>query len=182
MGLFRKSSKPSAPTGGISPGTGRYGGPTDSWITYAVEADQLRQSGEYWMAAQAGYRAYQLAPRDQKVNATGDMTIALNYIGDGAGADGDVIPFLERVVADLLSSGFLNSLPPYGGPDTPDAVAAWSVFPAASIALLKRAEAAGRSDILERRRAEVLRRLRANLADLAYMYDVWVRAQPDLTA
>jgi hypothetical protein len=151
-------------------------GESQPWLKHAVDASWWYENGHFLMAARVGRRAVELAPPDQMSNASVDFRMALDELGDGAEGEAEAISVLSDTVIWLLRSGWLDEAwpSPIEAPSE-QASAAWSIFPAAGISLIKRAEAARRSDILDAYVTEIVDRLNPMIAGMAWMYGEWLR-------
>ena len=151
-------------------------GESQPWLKHAVDASWWQENGDHLMAARVGRRAVELAPADQMSNASADLCMALNELGRGTEKDeAEIFTLLTSTVTWLLRSGWLDE--PWQSPFTPpseQAAAAWSIFPAAGIALIKRAQAAARNDILDTYASVIIERLTPMTSNLAAMHSDWL--------
>jgi hypothetical protein len=151
-------------------------GEQQSWLKHSVDASWWLENGHSLMAARVARRAVELAPADQMSNASVDFRIALDNLGSGAEDTAEVLPFLSETVAWLLASGWLDvPWPSYIQPPSEEAAAAWSIFPSAGISLIKRAEAAGWTDIRNKFATEFINRMNPMIDSLAWQYGEWLR-------
>lgn len=151
-------------------------GESEPWLKHAVDASWWQENGHYLMAARVGRRAVELAPADQMSNASADLRSALDQLGRGAEDEAEALAILTAAVTWLLESGWLD--PPWQSPFTPpspEAAAAWSIFPVAGIALINRAQAAARQDLLDAYAGAIIERLSPMIGNLAAWQAQWLR-------
>lgn len=166
MGLFRKKSKTSEPTQvnevGPSfmtekfPETPWTVGDWIAWKKHMVDASYWEGERNHLMAAKVGMRAFVLAPVENKDSVSTDPRWGLEGIRKGYGTDAEVLPLLGEIVDWLAASGWLE---PTGV--KPERHSAAGLYLEAGMALIVRAEGAGRDDLVGRYRTSVVQRLRA---------------------
>lgn len=165
MGLL--SRKPNSSHDGLPfaarrfPDTPYSYGETEPWLKHAVDASYWEAEGNYFMAAQLGITAVALAPPDQlAAAATCASTPLFSLVRNAGTGDAPELQFLAEVTDWLLGTGWLEQpwLSPYEVP-SPQAGAAWKIFPGAIVALIRRADRAARADLVAQYKPLAVERL-----------------------
>jgi hypothetical protein len=151
-------------------------GESEPWLKHDIDAAWWLVNGHFLMAARVSRRAVELAPPEQMSCASTRLRSALNELGDGTEDDAEALSLLSDIVTWLLASGWLDQAwPSPMAPPSVQADAAWSIFPAAGISLIKRAETARRTDILDAYATEIIDRLNPMIPAIAWMHGEWLR-------
>jgi len=148
------------------------------WLKLAVDASYWRESGDHFLAVRAAMAGVGLAPPDELPMAARNAGNTLYSLAHdrGSAPGADILAFLTKIVEWLLPQGWLDQAwaNPLQAP-SPEADAAWYLFPVAVIGLLRTAADIDRSDVIAHYRPIAVARLQPMTEVLPAWVGNWVK-------